>query len=86
MLGVICGALHIADKSIGECFTEFQNSLERGQIQASNTLTNFVDVELINEGNKYKLQATKSGANTYFLCMNGSFKEIELHRLSDGGT
>lgn len=50
MLGVICGALHIADKSIGECFTEFQSSLERGQIQASNTLTNVVDVELINEG------------------------------------
>lgn len=35
--------------------------------------------------NKYKVQATKSGPNTYFLQMNGSFKEIEVHRLSDGG-
>lgn len=34
---------------------------------------------------KYKVQATKSGPNTYFLVMNGSFKEIEVHRLSDGG-
>ncbi|KAG5900050.1 hypothetical protein JTB14_016026 [Gonioctena quinquepunctata] len=85
MLGVICGALHIADKTITTAFQEFQNSLERGQIQGSNTLTNVVDVELINEGNKYKVQATKSGANTYFLQMNGSFKEIELHRLNDGG-
>lgn len=85
MLGVICGALHIADKSITNAFQEFQTSLERGQIQGSNTLTNVVDVELINDGNKYKIQATKSGQNTYFLHMSGSFKEIELHRLNDGG-
>lgn len=44
-----------------------------------------MDVELINDGYKYKVQATKSGQNTYFLVMNGSFKEIEVHRLSDGG-
>lgn len=31
------------------------------------------------------MQATKSGPNTYFLQMNGSFKEIELHRLNDEG-
>ncbi|CAH0549065.1 unnamed protein product [Brassicogethes aeneus] len=85
MLGVICGALHIADKRISQAFQEFQSSLERGQIQGSNTLTNVVDVELINDAKKYKVQAAKSGANTYFLQMNGSFKEIEVHRLSDGG-
>lgn len=54
-------------------------------LQASTSLTNVVDVELINIGHKYKIQATKSGPNTYFLVMNGSFKEIEVHRLSDGG-
>lgn len=42
-------------------------------------------VELINDGLKYKVSVTKSGANSYFLVMNGSFKEIEVHRLSDGG-
>lgn len=50
MLGVICGSLHIADKTISTSFDEFVNSLERGQIQASNTLSNVIDVELIHEG------------------------------------
>ncbi|XP_066148844.1 acetyl-CoA carboxylase isoform X1 [Euwallacea fornicatus] len=85
MLAVVCGALHIADKTIETAFLDFIISLEKGQIQASNTLTNVVDVELINSGNKYKVQATKSGPNTYFLQMNGSFKEIEVHRLNDSG-
>lgn len=85
MLGVMCGAIHIADKTISMAFQEFQNSLERGQIQGSNTLHNVIDVELINDAYKYKVQVTKSGANSYFLVMNGSFKEIEVHRLSDGG-
>ncbi|XP_018332454.1 acetyl-CoA carboxylase isoform X2 [Agrilus planipennis] len=85
MLAVMCGSLHIAEKTINNAFTEFQNSLEKGQIQGSNALTNVVDVELIHEGNKYKVQTTKSGPNTYFLVLNGSFKEIEVHRLSDGG-
>ncbi|CAH1280830.1 unnamed protein product [Diabrotica balteata] len=85
MLGVMCGALHIADIAITNAFQDFQTSLEKGQIQGSNTLTNVLDIELINDGNKYKVQATKSGANSYFLQMNGSFKEIEIHRLNDGG-
>ena len=85
MLGVICGSLHISDKIINGAFQEFQISLEKGQIQGSNTLKTVVDIELINDGYKYKVQATKSGLNSYFVVMNGSFKEIELHRLSDGG-
>ncbi|XP_015039536.2 acetyl-CoA carboxylase isoform X1 [Drosophila pseudoobscura] len=85
LLGVMCGALHIADRQITESFSSFQTSLERGQIQAANTLTNVIDVELINGGIRYKVQAAKSGANSYFLLMNSSFKEIEVHRLSDGG-
>ncbi|KRF80078.1 acetyl-CoA carboxylase isoform X3 [Drosophila virilis] len=85
LLGVMCGALHIADRHITEAFTSFQTSLEKGQIQAANTLSNVVDVELINGGLRYKVQAAKSGHNSYFLLMNNSFKEIEVHRLSDGG-
>ncbi|KAM7345539.1 acetyl-CoA carboxylase isoform 1-T1 [Cochliomyia hominivorax] len=85
LLGVMCGALHIADRQISEAFSSFQTSLEKGQIQAANTLTNVIDVELINAGIRYKVQTAKSGANTYFLLMNNSFKEVEVHRLSDGG-
>ncbi|XP_069684928.1 acetyl-CoA carboxylase isoform X2 [Periplaneta americana] len=85
MLGVICGALHIADRTVLNAFQNFQTSLEKGQVQGSNTLFNTVDVELLHDGYKYKVQATKSGPNSYFLVMNGSWKEIEVHRLSDGG-
>ena len=85
LLGVVCGSLHIADRQIGDSFQSFQTSLEKGQIQAANTLSNVVEVELISEGNRYKVQAAKSGPNTYFLVMNGAFKEVEVHRLSDGG-
>ncbi|XP_055374657.1 acetyl-CoA carboxylase [Condylostylus longicornis] len=85
LLGVVCGALHIADRQISDAFTSFQTSMEKGQIQAANTLTNVIDVELINNGIRYKVQAAKSGPNTYFLVMNNSFKELEVHRLSDGG-
>lgn len=56
-----------------------------GQVLSANTLDHHVSVELIHEGFKYKIQVTKSGPNSYFLIMNGSFKEIEVHRLSDGG-
>lgn len=85
ILGVVCGALHIADRKITDAFTSFKTSMEKGQIQAANTLTNVVDVELISEGIRYKVQPAKTGPNTYFLVMNGSFKEVEVHRLSDGG-
>jgi acetyl-CoA carboxylase / biotin carboxylase 1 len=85
LLGVICGALHIADRQLSEAFSNFQTSLEKGQIQAANTLTNVADVELISEAVKYRVQAVKSGSNSYFLVMNGSFKEVDVHRLSDGG-
>ncbi|XP_026475191.1 acetyl-CoA carboxylase isoform X2 [Ctenocephalides felis] len=85
LLGVICGALHIGERTIAESFMNFQTSLERGQVQGSNTLKHIVEVELISEGYKYKLQVAKCGPNSYFLVMNGSFKEIEVHRLNDGG-
>ncbi|XP_003704973.1 acetyl-CoA carboxylase isoform X7 [Megachile rotundata] len=85
LLAVTCGALHIADRTITAAFTGFQTALEKGQIQASNDLDNVVDVELINDGYKYKLQAAKSGPNNYFLIMNGSYREVDVHQLSDGG-
>uniref|UniRef100_A0A1B6DY08 Uncharacterized protein n=1 Tax=Clastoptera arizonana TaxID=38151 RepID=A0A1B6DY08_9HEMI len=84
LLGVMCGALHIADFKVLDAFQNFQTSLEKGQIQGCNTLDNTVNLELIHDGFKYRVQATKSGPNSYFLVMNGSFKEIEVHRLSDG--
>ncbi|XP_054720089.1 acetyl-CoA carboxylase-like [Uloborus diversus] len=85
MLAVICGSLHVADRTILDNFHNFQVSLEKGQILPSNVLTNTVHVDLIYEGIKYKMEVTKSGPNRYFLVLNNSYKEIEAHRLSDGG-
>ncbi|XP_059482101.1 acetyl-CoA carboxylase isoform X3 [Neocloeon triangulifer] len=85
LLGVICGALQIADKNIESSFQNFKTSLEKGQIQGCNTLENSMTVELINEGFKYIVQVTRSGPESYFLIMNGSSKEIDYHRMSDGG-
>lgn len=84
-LAVICSSLHVADRKVLNNFHNFQTSLEKGQILPANILSNTVDVDLIYDGTKYKVQVTKSGPNRYFLSMNLSYKEIEAHRLSDGG-
>ena len=84
LLAIICGALHVADQTILNSFQHFQSSLERGQVLPAYTLSNCIEVELIYEGTKYKVQTTKSGPNNYFLSLNGSYKELEMHRLADG--
>ncbi|KPJ19676.1 Acetyl-CoA carboxylase 2 [Papilio machaon] len=81
MLGVICGSILIADSIITTHFQEFKSALEKGQIQASGQLSNCVEVELIHSGHKYRLHATKSGPTSYFLAMNGSFKELEVMKM-----
>ncbi|KAH9518467.1 hypothetical protein Btru_016869 [Bulinus truncatus] len=85
MLGVVCGALHIADQAILTGFQDFQTSLEKGQIQPSYSLKNSADVEFILDGVKFKLKVVKTGPNGYFLLMNNSTLDLEAHRLSDGG-
>ncbi|CAG0888809.1 unnamed protein product [Darwinula stevensoni] len=85
MLAVVCGALHVADQVILNSFQSFQNSLERGQVLPAHTLNNAVEVELILDGIKYVVQATKTGASSYFLSLNDSCKEAEVHRMNDGG-
>lgn len=56
ILGVICGALHIADNKIQTAFQDFQTSLNRGQILPANLLKNNVDVEFIYDNYKYSLE------------------------------
>ncbi|EEC03979.1 acetyl CoA carboxylase, putative, partial [Ixodes scapularis] len=83
MLSVICGALHVAHRTICENFRNFQTCLEKGQILPATTLTNSLTVDLINESIKYTVQVSQCGPTTYFLCMNGSGRKVEAHRLSD---
>ncbi|KAM8960679.1 LOW QUALITY PROTEIN: acetyl-CoA carboxylase 2 [Pelodytes ibericus] len=85
MLGVVCGALNVADALFQTCMNEFLHSLERGQVLPAATLLNIVDVELISESVKYMLKVARQSLTTYVIIMNNSHIEIDVHRLSDGG-
>ncbi|XP_069817486.1 acetyl-CoA carboxylase 2 isoform X2 [Dendropsophus ebraccatus] len=85
MLGVVCGALNVADALFQTCMNEFLHSLERGQVLPAATLLNTVDVELISESVKYTLKIARQSLTTYVIIMNNSHIEIDVHRLSDGG-
>ncbi|XP_064424983.1 acetyl-CoA carboxylase 1 isoform X2 [Latimeria chalumnae] len=84
-LGIVCGALHVADVNFRNSVSNFLHSLERGQVLPAHTLLNTVDVELIYEGLKYVLKVTRQSPNSYVVIMNGSCAEMDVHRLSDGG-
>ena len=84
-LALICGCIHVADSAQVSNWQHFQVSLGKGQILPANTLNNTMSVELIYEGVKYVVEVTKSGPNSYFLVMNNTYKEVEIHRLSDSG-
>ncbi|XP_075709615.1 acetyl-CoA carboxylase 1 isoform X1 [Rhinoderma darwinii] len=85
LLGVVSGALHVADMSLRNSVSNFLHSLERGQVLPAHTLLNIVDVELIYEGKKYVLKVTRQSPNSYVVIMNNSYVEVDVHRLSDGG-
>ena len=85
-LALVCGCIHVADQQQINNWQHFQVSLQKGQILPANTLNNSIVVELIYEGVKYVVTVTKSGPNSYFLIMNDTYKEVEIHRLSDSGS
>ncbi|XP_072839289.2 acetyl-CoA carboxylase 2 isoform X2 [Pogona vitticeps] len=85
MLGVVCGALNVADALFRTCMDDFLHALERGQVLPAASLRNIVDVELIYEGVKYALKVARQSLTTYVIIMNNSHIEIDVHRLNDGG-
>ncbi|XP_072921977.1 acetyl-CoA carboxylase 2 [Hemitrygon akajei] len=85
VLGVICGALHVADSAFQTSMTNFLHSLERGQVLPASSLLNLVNVQLIYEETKYSLQVARQSQTLYVVIMNDSHIEIDVHRLSDGG-
>uniref|UniRef100_A0A6G1S971 Acetyl-CoA carboxylase n=1 Tax=Aceria tosichella TaxID=561515 RepID=A0A6G1S971_9ACAR len=84
---VYCGSIHLADSKLNENFQQFQQSLQKGQILPANAVNimNTVNSELVYDGVKYFVSATRSGPNSYFLVMNGTYKYVEIHHLSDSG-
>ncbi|XP_070759737.1 acetyl-CoA carboxylase 2 isoform X2 [Enoplosus armatus] len=85
MLGIVCGALHVADASFRKSMSDYLHSLERGQVLPAASLLNSVNVDLIYEGVKFCLKVARQSPTTYIIMMNGSNIEIDVHRLSDGG-
>ncbi|XP_056144354.1 acetyl-CoA carboxylase [Lampris incognitus] len=85
MLGIVCGALHVADANFRKSMSDFLHSLERGQVLPAASLLNSVNVDLIYEGVKYCLKVARQSPTTYVIIMNGSDIEIDVHRLNDGG-
>jgi len=84
ILSLICGSLNIAHQTIQSNFQSFKTSLERGQTQPASLLGNTVSVDLIYAGFKYKVSATRTSPSHYWLELNGSHKEVEVHQMSDG--
>ncbi|KAK3859492.1 hypothetical protein Pcinc_034403 [Petrolisthes cinctipes] len=85
MLAVMCGSVLIADNNIQDAFSNFYNSLEKGQVLPLKSLNNVVEVDLISEGIKYHLLVTRSGPTQYFLVMNNTHKSVDFFRMSDAG-
>ncbi|XP_043827164.1 acetyl-CoA carboxylase 2 isoform X2 [Dromiciops gliroides] len=85
MLGVVCGALNVADALFRTCMTDFLHSLERGQVLPADSLLNIVDVQLIYGGVKYILKVARQSLTMFVLIMNNCHIEIDAHRLNDGG-
>ncbi|XP_057687384.1 acetyl-CoA carboxylase 2-like isoform X3 [Corythoichthys intestinalis] len=85
MLGIVCGALHVADANFRKSMSDFLHSLERGQVLPAASLLNSVSVDLIYEGVKFCLKVARQSPTTYVIIMNDSNIEIDVHGLSDGG-
>ncbi|KAG1958146.1 acetyl-CoA carboxylase isoform X3 [Pimephales promelas] len=85
ILGVVCGALHVADASFRKSMSDFLHSLERGQVLPAASLVNTFNVDLIYDGVKYCLKVARQSPTTYVVIMNDSDIEVDVHRLSDGG-
>ncbi|KAM8886755.1 acetyl-CoA carboxylase isoform 2-T4 [Spinachia spinachia] len=85
MLGIVCGALHVADASFQKSMSDYLHSLERGQVLPAASLVNSVNVDLIYEGVKFCLKVARQSPTTFVIMMNNSNIEIDVHKLSDGG-
>ncbi len=83
-VSLICGALNVADQIIVNNFQSFKTALDRGQTIPATFLKNTVGVDLLLEGFKYTLRASKVGPTLYLVELNGTSKEVDVHRMTDG--
>ena len=84
-IAVLCGALTRAHIASDLCHSEYRNGLEKGQVPSKDVLKTVFPIDFIYEGQRYKFTATRSGADSYTLFINGSRCEIGVRALTDGG-
>uniref|UniRef100_A0A183AJ56 CoA carboxyltransferase N-terminal domain-containing protein n=1 Tax=Echinostoma caproni TaxID=27848 RepID=A0A183AJ56_9TREM len=84
-LGVVCTALHIADRCLRQLTRNYELYLERGQFLPTNTLTNSVDVTLVSDYMKFAVTVLRTGPSSFHLISNGSLLGVEAHRMSSDG-
>uniref|UniRef100_A0A8D2PMG0 acetyl-CoA carboxylase n=1 Tax=Zosterops lateralis melanops TaxID=1220523 RepID=A0A8D2PMG0_ZOSLA len=84
ILGVVCGALNVADAAFRTCMTDFLHTLERCGVRGCPGGAQSYR-GLIYEGVKYILQVARQSLTTYVVIMNRTHIEIDVHRLNDGG-
>jgi acetyl-CoA carboxylase/biotin carboxylase 1 len=86
MTAIKCGAVHIADTALQMATNEYTTALSRGQIPPFDSLNATKPLDIIYDGTKYSVAATRVGPSTYALILNESFVYCHFARLSDGGS
>ncbi|ORX57605.1 acetyl-CoA carboxylase [Hesseltinella vesiculosa] len=85
MLAVFCGAVTKAHLASVECWQQYKNSLERGQIPSKESLKTVFTVDFIYENIRYNFTVTRSAPGIYTLYLNGTKTQVGVRDLSDGG-
>ena len=85
LLVAVIGAVVRGYRTIQKQVSEYVDCLERGQTPSSDLLSMGTNVELIYDNVKYEMTTTLSGPNTITVAINGSYIQIDLRVLSDGG-
>eukprot|EP01129_Flabellula_baltica_P005744 TRINITY_DN2099_c0_g1_i1.p1 TRINITY_DN2099_c0_g1~~TRINITY_DN2099_c0_g1_i1.p1 ORF type:complete len:2139 (-),score=550.43 TRINITY_DN2099_c0_g1_i1:13-6429(-) len=82
---VICTSLFISGSSIDYNMNQYRSALERGQVLGSGSLDCSSSAELIYDNVRYLTRTTTSGSDKYVVELNGTYVEVVMHKLLDGG-
>ncbi|KAI8988392.1 acetyl-CoA carboxylase [Mycotypha africana] len=85
MLAIFCGAATKAHKASLECFHQYKQSLEKGQVPSKGSLKTVFTVDFIYEDVRYNFTVTRSAPTIYTLYLNGTKTQVGVRDLSDGG-
>ncbi|KAF7731439.1 acetyl-coenzyme-A carboxylase [Apophysomyces ossiformis] len=85
MLAVFCGAVIKAHSAAEECWQQYKQSLEKGQIPGKDSLRTVFTVDFIYENVRYNFTVTRSAPGIYTLYLNGTKTQVGVRDLSDGG-